>query len=349
VQAIRTDGTRVYLDSRAPAPVADVGEAVVQMRWAITAPAPGPAGRSPETAPPGGALTLGHQFVGTVASLHDGADRDLRKRWEGKRVVGSVDVVCTQCDLCRAGLSMHCRARRVLGLRAWDGCMAEAFKLPLRNLVEVPQSVDDQAAAFSFMLSGALHAAQLVRIEGKPYVTVLGDSAEALLCAQVMARLNASVRLLGKRQFALCEKWGIKHRHQSEVGRRHDQDIVVDCTGGDDGGWGLALAVQLARPRGKIVLRHGRAASADLAAIVDLELQVIGARYGSIADAVSLLARGGIDTASLITRRFPLAEGVAAIQAVAAADQIAVLVEGAGGKSAQHAPRRSEGRGLAPA
>jgi alcohol dehydrogenase len=141
------------------------------------------------------------------------------------------------------------------------------------------------------------------------------------------------VRLLGKQQFALCEKWGIKHRHQSEVGRRHDQDIVIDCTGGEDNGWGLALAMQLVRPRGRIVVRPGRALAADLSPLVDLELQLLGARYGSIADAVSLLAGGEIDTCSLITRRIPLAEGVSAVQAAASRDELAVLVEaGAGGR-----------------
>jgi alcohol dehydrogenase len=326
VQAIRFDGARVRLDSRAAAPVAAPGEAVIQTRWAVALPVAGAPQQSE-----GQPFTPGRQFVGVVTSLYEGADRELRKKWEGKRVVGSPDVVCSQCDLCRAGLSAHCRNRRVLGSPGWDGCLAESFKLPIRNLVEVPPGMDDQAAVFAFMLSGAVHAAQLVRVEGKPYVTILGDSAEALLSAQVMARLNASVRLLGKRQFALCEKWGIKHRHQSEVGRRHDQDIVIDCTGGEDGGWGLTLAMQLVRPRGRIVVRPGRTTTADLSPLVDLELQLLGARYGSIADAVALLARGEIDTNSLITRRVPLAEGVSAIEAAAGRDEIAVLVEAGAG------------------
>ena len=93
-------------------------------------------------------------------------------------------------------------------------------KLPLRNLVEAPKAVQDDAAVFAVPLSLAAHVVQLVRIEGKPYVTILGDSVAALLSAQVMARLNASVRLLGSRseKFAPCERWGIKHRHVSEGG-----------------------------------------------------------------------------------------------------------------------------------
>lgn len=326
MNAIRSDGVRTWLETRAEAPAPAPGEALIRTRWAAVSPldAALPARGGSPTEP----LTLGHQFVGTVESLGADADRDLRKRWEGRRVVGAIDIVCSQCDLCRAGLASHCRNRRTLGMRGWDGCLSTHFKLPLRNLVEVPSGVDDQAAVFAFLLSGAIHAAQLVRVEGKPYVTILGDTAEALLCAQVMARLNASVRLLGKRQFALCEKWGIKHRDQSEVGRRHDQDIVVDCT---SGGWGLSLAMQLARPRGKIVLRPGSTGPApegmDLSPIVDAELQVLGAGYGSIADAIAMLARGEIDTLPLITKRAKLADGPQAVALARATDQITVLIE----------------------
>lgn len=319
MHAIRFDGLRTTLAQTEP-PVADSGEAIIRPRWVALSPFD----LSPQHGMP---ITLGHQFVGVVESLGPDADRETRRRWEGKRVVGSIDIVCSKCDLCRAGLAAHCRHRRMLGMRGWEGCLAERFKLPVRNLVEITASVDDQEAVFAHMLSGALHAAQLVRVEGKPYVTVLGDSAEALLCAQVMARLNASVRLLGERQFTLCEKWGIKHRHQGEVGRRQDQDIVVDCTA--DGDWGFALAMQLVRPRGRIVLRGNAALSGglNLAPLIEDELQVLGARHGSIADAVAMLASGAIDTLPLITKRARLADGVAALRTAAEPDQITVIVE----------------------
>jgi threonine dehydrogenase-like Zn-dependent dehydrogenase len=331
VRAIRFDGARVYLDPKADAPTPGPGEVTIRpLRMGVAAEDvhPGMVSGTP--------LTLGHQFVGAVEKLHESADRDLRKRWEGKRVVGSINIVCGRCDMCRAGLSNHCRARSTLGIGGWDGCFAERFKLPLRNLVEVPQTIDDDRAVFAEPLAGALHAAQLVRVEGKPYVTVLGDNVDGLLCAQVMARLNASVRLLGLRpaKFTLCEKWGIKHRHIDEVGRRNDQDIVVDCTGS---GAGLELALGLVRPRGKVVLRSaappdpgapgGQPVHASLGPIIWNEIEVLGARCGSVADAVATLARGEIDVLSLITRRARLADGPAALALAAGPDQIKVLLD----------------------
>lgn len=323
MRAIRYDGAKVYLDGKADPPVPGPGEAVIRpSRMGITA-----ADARLDEADSAGPFIPGHEFVGVVDRLHEEADRDLRRQWEGKRIVGSAIIVCGRCDMCRAGLSAHCRARRVMGTPAWDGCFADRFKLPLRNLVELPKPVQDDAAVFAAPLSLATHIVQLVRIEGKPYITVLGDSVAALLCAQVMARLNASVRLLGSRteKFALCERWGIKHRHISEVGRRGDQDIVVDATGS---GAGIELALQLIRPRGKVVLTgEPRPDQSGMQLLVEREAELIGCRGGSIADAMAMLSRGEIDTLPLITKRTRLADGPAALRPALDADQIKVLLE----------------------
>lgn len=333
MRAIRFDGTKVVLDARADAPALGAGEAVIRtLRAGVSAlDAAVASGRATAAGP----ITLGHEFVGMVEELGEGggADRELRKRWEGKRVVGSGTIVCGRCDMCRGGLPNHCRSRRVLGVSGWEGCFAERFKLPLRNLAEVPAAVNDEQAVLAWPAAAALHAASIVRIEGKTYVTVLGDGVDALLCAQVMVKLNASVRVLGSRpeKFTLCEKWGIKHRHNAEAGRRHDQDIVVDCTGTPAG---LALAMQLVRPRGKIVLRgDGVPASEtarsdlDLSPLVENEIELIGARCGNVVDAAARLAAGEIDVLPLITKRFKLAEGVAALRAAGEAEQLKVVIE----------------------
>ena len=268
---------------------------------------------------------LGHEFVGVVESVNGPDPRQL----VGQRVVGAINAVCLKCDLCRAGLTTHCRERTVLGIAGRDGCFAERFTLPAMNLVPVPDRVDDDAAVFAEPLAAALHAAKQIHLEGRPYITVLGDGRLGLLCAQVMSQLNASVRLVGKHpeKMNLCEKWGIKHRHVRDVGRRADQDVVVDCTGSPEG---LELALQLVRPRGKVLLKTTVAPATrrvDLSPIVIHEIEVIGSRCGSIPDAVEALARGRVDVVSLISRRFRLEDGVKALQAADQPGVIKVLME----------------------
>lgn len=268
---------------------------------------------------------LGHEFVGVVESINGPDKRGLM----GKRVVGGINAVCLKCDMCRAGLTTHCRDRTVLGILKRDGCFADRFVLPAINLVEVPESIDDDLAVFAEPLAAAIHAARQLHVEGKPYITVLGDGRLGLLCVQVMAQLNASVRLIGKHpdKMNLCTKWGIKHRHMKEIGRRADQDVVVDCTGSAEG---LELALQLVRPRGKVLLKTTVAPverKTDLSPIVINEIEVIGSRCGSIPDAVDALARKQIDVASLISRRFKLDDGVKAMQTAAQPGVVKVLMD----------------------
>lgn len=277
-------------------------------------------------------ITLGHEFVGVVEEFNPAtpAQQELVKRLKGKRVVGSINAVCGECDMCRNGLSNHCRDRTVLGIAGRDGCFADRFCLPIVNLVAVPEGVDDDHAVFAEPLAAAMHAAHQLHFEGKPYITVLGDGRLGLLCVQVMSQLNASVRLIGKheKKIAMCEKWGIKHRLLRDIGRRADQDVVVDCTGSPDG---LRTAMQLVRPRGTILLKSTFAPRVDdpvdLSPLVVNEIELIGSRCGSISGAVRALEQRRVDVASLITSRFAFENGAKAIEAASSAEQIKVLID----------------------
>lgn len=275
----------------------------------------------------GFAGVLGHEFVGVVESVHsDANDRD--KAMVGKRVVGSINCVCGKCDMCRSGLSSHCRDRTVLGILGRDGCFADRFALPVRNLLEVPDALDDEQAVFTEPLAAACEINRQLHIEGKPYVTVLGDGRLGLLVAQVMNQLNASVRVIGKHpeKLARCEKWAIKHRRVNDLVPRSDQDIVVDCTGSAEG---LAMAMKLVRPRGKIVLKTTVAnqAGVDLSPLVINEVELIGSRCGPFDEALDLLAGEQVDVLSLISRRVRIEDGVDAMRLAQQNDVIKVLLE----------------------
>ena len=251
---------------------------------------------------------LGHEFVADVVAS---PDKDL----VGQRVAGEINVVCGRCDLCLSGLSSHCRARSVLGILNHDGAFAEFVRLPAMNLHVLPKSVDDDQAVFIEPLAAAFQVLKQIKLDGRKWVTVLGDGRLGLLVAQVLRNAGCPVRLIGKHpeKLAMCEKWQIRSRPLADIAPRHDQDVVVDCTGSASG---FEMAMQVVRPRGTIVLKSTLAAGKplNLAPLVIDEINVVGSRCGPFREAIRALAEKQIDVASLITRRMKLEQGVEAME-----------------------------------
>jgi len=324
MRALRFDGQEPRLLRHHPRPRPQAGEALLRIRRAAVSTLDVELCRGLF----GFTGTLGHEFVAVVESIADGERPELI----GRRVVGSIAAVCGRCDMCLAGLSTHCRHKTVAGIQGRDGCLADWMVLPAHNLFPVPDEVDDDHAVFAESLAAAIQSARQLTIEGKPYITVLGDGPLGLLMVQVMAKLNASVRLIGRysEKLALCEKWGIKHRHVDDIGRRADQDIVVDCTGCPTG---LELALQLVRPRGTIVLKtlyaasEGRPHGVDLSPVVRKELTMVGSRAGPMSEALMTIRHGAVDVVSLIGKRMTLNDGPGILHTAAQPGMLKVLVE----------------------
>jgi threonine dehydrogenase-like Zn-dependent dehydrogenase len=250
---------------------------------------------------------LGHEFVGDVVQS---PDKDLI----GQRVCGEINIVCGRCDLCLSGLSSHCRNRSVLGILNHDGAFAEFLRLPSTNLHIVPKTIDDDAAVFVEPLAAAFQVLKQVQIDSRKWVTVLGDGRLGLLVAQVLRDAGCAVRVIGKypEKLALCEKWSIRSRPLADIVPRHDQDVVVDCTGSAAG---LELALQMVRPRGTVVLKSTVAAGKpmNLAPVVMDEINIVGSRCGPFREAFAALAEKRVDVTSLIHRRMKLDQGLEAI------------------------------------
>ena len=263
---------------------------------------------------------LGHEFVGQVVHSPD-------KQLVGQRVVGEINIVCGRCDLCVAGLSTHCRNRTVLGILNHDGGFAEYVRLPAVNLHVVPGSVDDDQAVFVEPLAAAYQVLKQVKVDARNWVTVLGDGRLGLLVAQVLRNAGCPVRVVGKHaeKLAMCEKWSIRARPLDEVTPRHDQDVVVDCTGSASG---LELAMAMVRPRGTIVLKSTVAAGKplNLAPIVIDEVTVVGSRCGPFREAIRGLAEKAVDVTSLIHRRMKLEQGVEAMELAGSPGVLKVLL-----------------------
>ncbi len=264
--------------------------------------------------------TIGHEFVGLVVEASD--------NWlVGQRVVGEINAGCGSCVLCQGGDARHCPDRTVLGILGRDGAHAEFLRLPLTNLLPVPDNVVDEHAVFAEPLAAACGIMERVAIKRTDQVAVIGDGKLGLLCAQAMALTGATVLLIGKH----AEKLKIAARRGIETAspaagakRKREFDVVVEASGSPSG---VSGALDMLRPRGTLVLKstfEGPAKMGDInqARLVVDEISIIGSRCGRLQPALDLLKKEALDIDSLISEEYPLSRGV---HAMGRADKKGVL------------------------
>ena len=316
MQAIVFD-RELRVDTDYPRPVPDPGEALIQVRLA------GICNTDLEILRGYHQFrgVLGHEFVGTVLSCPGAGGVDAE--WIGRRVVGEINVGCGECAFCRQDIPSQCLSRGVVGILGRDGALAEFLVLPLVNLHPVPDSIPDEVALFVEPLAAAVQVLSLAHIRPEDRVGVVGDGKLGLLVAQVLATGSADVTLIGRHpeKLALAAGWGIS------VGRPdHKLDLVVECSGSPRG---LTAALDLVRPRGTVALKstHHQLTEVNLSRVVVDEIRLLGSRCGPFRPALHLLASGKVDVTSLIEARYPLLDGLAAMEHAGRRGALKVLVQ----------------------
>ena len=265
--------------------------------------------------------TIGHEFVGVVESAPD-------ESVIGRRVVGEINAGCGHCALCAGGDARHCPNRTVLGIHGRDGAHAEFLRLPVVNLLPVPDDVPDERAVFCEPLAAACGITERVQVEKETRVAVIGDGKLGLLCAQALSLSSQRVLLIGKHpeKLRIAGARGIETATLDQArGREREFDVAVEASGAESG---FALALQLLRPRGVLVLKstfHGTT-PVDAARIVVDEISVVGSRCGRFAPALDLLLTGAVDVESLISEEYRLADGVRAMKRVTERGVLKVLL-----------------------
>jgi threonine dehydrogenase-like Zn-dependent dehydrogenase len=261
---------------------------------------------------------LGHEFVGVAQS----------GPMQGRRVVGEINCSCWTCSTCRAGRPSHCPNRSVLGILNHDGAFADLIAVPQRNLHAVPDAIPDEVAVFTEPVAAAFQIPAQIAIGMRDRVVVLGDGRLGNLCAQVLARLSSSVVVVGKHteKLALLSGAGIATKLLADVEPDHNANIVVDCTGSPTG---LPMALSLVRPRGTIVLKTTVAGEQTLALapIVIDEVTIVGSRCGPFDRALAALGAGDVSVLPLISARYGLSDGVAAIEHARSRPSLKVLID----------------------
>jgi threonine dehydrogenase-like Zn-dependent dehydrogenase len=251
----------------------------------------------------------GHEFVGRVVECDDAT-------WMNQRVVGEINLACGQCPWCSKGLGRHCPHRTVLGIVNRPGVFAEYVALPVANLHEVPDEISDQAATFTEPVAAACEILEQLPLAVGTRLAVIGDGRLGLLVAQVLRHAGAQVALIGRHgwKLDLARGWGIKVLTEGDKELASGSfPVTVDATGSPRG---LGEALRLVEPRGTVVMKstfHGAVAFDATKLVVD-EVTLLGSRCGVFAPALDLLRRERVTVSHLISKTFPLAQGLEAFE-----------------------------------
>lgn len=260
----------------------------------------------------------GHEFAGTVI--------EGSPRWQGRRVVGEINLGCGSCAWCGRSMRRHCPKRKVLGIRGHSGALAEFITLPEENLHSAPAGVEVRRLVFCEPLAAACEILDQVKIPRGARVAVLGDGKLGLLVAQVLAQAGSLVTVLGhhKERSGWLARRGIRFHHAESLPRARFA-WAVEATGSAAG---LDQALRLVEPRGTVIMKstvHGKA-ELDSARVVVDELVLIGSRCGRFEPALRLLERRQVDVAPMIDSEFPLDRVQQAFERAAAPGALKVLV-----------------------
>jgi len=249
----------------------------------------------------------GHEFVGEIAGSTDST-------LIGRRVVGEINVSCGECESCRRNLPTHCERRTVLGIRDRHGAFAEYLTLPLRNLHRVPDTVPDEAAAFTEPLAAALEIQRQIAINANDRILLIGAGRLGQLIAQTLALTGCDLYVLARhaQQKALLLSRGIRLIAQDEIAARH-YDIVIEATGSPSG---FELARRAVRPRGTLVLKstYRDSVNVNLSSLVVDEISLVGSRCGPFEIALRLLEQKAVDPTPLIDAEYPLDRAIEAFE-----------------------------------
>lgn len=265
---------------------------------------------------------LGHEFVGRVVEAPDSSI-------VGRRVVGEINAGCGKCDLCSKGDPRHCAERTVLGIKGRGGAFAEFLSLPAGNLIEVPESVSDEAAVFAEPLAAALSILEQVEFSPTENVVVIGDGKLALLIVLALTAAGANLRVIGKHEekLDLARKFGARETLNILTQRLdlEPADVVIEASGSPSG---LETALRILRPRGTVVLKstHHGSTQIDMSTVVVNELRIVGSRCGRMQPAIAMLKSGRADLTPLITNQFELADGVRAFAQASLPESMKVVL-----------------------
>ncbi|MBV9569143.1 MAG: alcohol dehydrogenase catalytic domain-containing protein [Hyphomicrobiales bacterium] len=256
-------------------------------------------------------LILGHEAAGVVASGPRA----------GERVTINPLIVDPECPFVQRGAPHLSPTRQLISMPAWPGAFAQFVRVPVANLVAIPEHMNSVHAAMAEPLAVSYHAANhgarlLARPLSASRCVVLGAGAIGLASALVLAMQGAAEIRIGEpnaQRRATAERSGPFTCYAAGSAREpaeNSADLVIDAVG--------AAATRAAASRmiapGGVIVHAGLLPGHDGLDIRKLTLQevIFTGTYcytpTEFRETVAALAAGRLGDLSWLEER-PLAEG----------------------------------------
>ena len=274
----------------------------------------------------------GHEFVGRVVSLGEGA----KETWDlsiGERVIAEQILPCWNCRFCGKGQYWMCQRHHVFGFKHdAQGAMAEYMKFPAGAIVHsVPDQLDPRLGALIEPLSCSIHAVERGEIR-------LGDTVVICGCGTLGLGMVGAARLkspgcliaLDTRPDRLKRAEAMGADVTIQVGKEDPIEKVLEMTQG----YGCDVYIEASgHPSGVVQGLHmvrrlgtfvefsvfGEPVTVDWTIVGDTkELNIHGAHLGPYCYplAMKYLSEGTIDGSVLLTHEFSLDRHGEAFRAV---------------------------------
>lgn len=199
---------------------------------------------------------IGHEFAGVV--VQTSSDNKNASRLIGKRIGVFPLKPCFSCPPCKDGKYEMCENYDYLGSRC-DGGFAQYVKVPIWNIIELPDNVSYEEAAMLEPTAVAIHALRMAGdVVGKD-LAIIGPGTIGNILIQVAKVFSVrSVTMIGRTKEKL--DFAIENGADTTINSSSENlesstplDIVIEGTGASES---LSNAIKICR-RGGIIIAMG--------------------------------------------------------------------------------------------
>lgn len=328
MKAIVAHGVRDFRCEEVPRPHAEAGEVVIRVTAAGICAAERKIYHGTGPWKPRFPIIPGHEFIGIVDELGDGAAEKYGLEI-GDKAIAEMIIPCWQCAYCRRGWYHLCTNYKTLG-GSLPGGWAQYMKFPANATVfKVPDTIDEVEGVMIEPFACAVYAVERAGIGLGDTVVVSGLGPIGMSMLQV-AKLKTPRHLiaLDVNDSMLQIARGLGADYVFNPTKDDVDTAVKDITGGlgcdvylEASGYpkSVETGVQLLRKRGKLLLYGVYAGKPDFdfSIISEFkELEVVGGHLSpnSYPLAIRYIAEGLVNVKVMVTHRFPLEQVTAAME-----------------------------------